>query len=215
MPLGNREVGSKDQENGRKKYLTQTRILSQDAAGTLYITDMATAPVIPQVSVEDYEMTPVLFERYEYVDGLLTPRSRPTRKHSLLQGWLAFLFYQHYSSLVHGPELHSKISNTGWRIPDYAVWHRQAADDQQYAYAPLLLTIEIRSPDDRWSEMLRKFEDYHEWGVPFCWLFDPEHERAWTYHRGEDFNEVTAKESILAGEIELALAEVFSVLHGK
>ncbi len=174
---------------------------------------MATAPVIPQVSVEEYERTPSLFKRHEYVHGQLLEKPSPTIKHSVLQGWLSVLFYKHFSSLLHGPELHSKVRESTWRIPDFAVQRRGIVGNEKFAYAPLLLAVEIRSPEDRWSESFGKCEDYHEWGVPFCWVLDPESERAWIYHRGKDLFEVTAHDNIEAGDIRLALSEIFSVLQ--
>ena len=35
------------------------------------------------------------------------------------------------------------------------------------------MAIEIVSPDDRTSETLKKFEEYHHWGVTHIWLIDP------------------------------------------
>ncbi len=176
---------------------------------------MATAPVLPQVSVEEYERTPDLFEHHEYVDGQLIEKALPTWKHSQLQLWIGALLMRSTSNLAVGSELHSKLRERNWRIPDLAVQKREITKEESYAFAPLLLAIEIRSPEDRWSEIFGKFEDYHEWGVPFCWLFDPESERAWIYHRGNDPSEVTAQDSIEAGEIRLSIPEIFSVLHSK
>ena len=174
---------------------------------------MASAPVLPQVSVEEYERTPKLFEHHEYVDGVLIEKPVPTWKHSKLQLWLGILFFKHYPQLDVGPELHSKLREGNWRIPDLAVQKPGIAEQEKYAFTPLLLAIEIRSLEDKWSEIFEKLEDYHAWGVPYCWLFDPETERAWTYHKGEDFEEVTGEQSIQAGEIQLSLEEIFSRLH--
>ena len=174
---------------------------------------MASAPVLPQVSVEEYERTPELFERHEYVDGVLIEKPVPTNKHSELQIWLGALLLKYYSWLFIGSELHSKLRERNWRLPDLAVQKLEIGRKEKYALTPLLLTIEIRSPEDKWSEIFEKFEDYHVWGVPYCWLIDPETERTWTYHKGEDFEEVTGKGQIQAGDIQLSLEEIFSRLH--
>jgi Uma2 family endonuclease len=174
---------------------------------------MASAPVLPQVSVEEYERTPELFERYEYVDGALIEKPVPTWKHSELQIWLGALLLKYYPWLSTGSEPHSKLRESNWRIPDLAIQKRELARAEKYAFTPLLLAIEIRSPEDKWSEIFEKFEDYHVWGVSYCWLIDPETERAWTYHKDEDFEEVTGKGHIQAGDIQLSLEEIFSRLH--
>jgi Uma2 family endonuclease len=174
---------------------------------------MASAPVLPQVSVEEYERTPELFERHEYVDSVLIEKPGSTWKHSELQIWLGALLLKYYSWLFIGSELHSKLRERNWRIPDIAVQKREIARKEKYAFTPLLLAIEIRSPEDKWSEILGKFEDYHVWGVPYCWLLDPEAERAWTYHKDGDFEEVTGKGHIQAGDIQLSIGEIFSRFH--
>jgi Uma2 family endonuclease len=176
---------------------------------------MASQPVLPQVSVEEYERTPELFERHEYVDGVLIEKPVPTWKHSKLQLRIGVLLSRDCPQLDIGSELHSKLRESDWRIPDLAVQRPEISEQEKYAFAPLLLAIEIRSPEDKWSELLKKFESYHAWGVPYCWLFDPEAERAWTYHKNEYFEEVTNKGLIQAGDIQLSIGEVFSIFHNK
>ncbi|MFL6462984.1 MAG: Uma2 family endonuclease [Bryobacteraceae bacterium] len=85
---------------------------------------MAIAPVLPQVSGEEYERTPELFERHEYVDGVLIEKPGSTWKHSELQIWLGALLLKYYSWLFIGSELHSKLRESNWRIPDIAVQKR-------------------------------------------------------------------------------------------
>ena len=174
---------------------------------------MASAPVVPQVSVEEYERTPELFERHEYVDGVLIEKLVPTWKHSKLQTWLGILFFKYYPQFDVGSELHSKLRERNWRIPDVAVQKPEIGNTERYAFTPLVVAIEIGSPEDKWSDLLKKFEDYHAWGVPYCWLLDPETERAWTYHKDSDFDEVTGKSHIQAGEIQLSIEEIFSRLQ--
>jgi Uma2 family endonuclease len=171
---------------------------------------MAAEPASVSIPIEEYETTPDLFEHHEYIDGVLIEKPAPTWKHIRLQSWLGVLFWKYYPSLAVGPELHSKVRKTAWRLPDFAVQRREIADSERYAYQPLILAIEILSPDDVLSKVLEKFEDYHKWGVPYGWLFDPERERAWTYHKGEFFEEVTKQPFINAGDIQLSIEEVFS-----
>jgi Uma2 family endonuclease len=44
-----------------------------------------------------------------------------------------------------------------------------------------LVAIEIVSPDDRYSELTHRLEDYRRWGVPHVWLVDPELRRLYEY----------------------------------
>ena len=174
---------------------------------------MATLPASSQVPVEQYQRTPELFDRHEFVDGRLIEKALPTRRHSLLQGWFSVLFWRSYPSLQAGPQLHSKLRQSLWRIPDFAVQTHEAAAGEVYAVVPLLLVIEILSPEDRLGDVQSKMREYRTWGVPYCWVFDPENERAWTLGRSNDLEEVTGRESITAGDIQFGLSEIFSVLH--
>ena len=40
--------------------------------------------------------------------------------------------------------------------------------------------VEILSPDDRMSDVLKKLEEYRAWGVPHVWLADPHTKRLFT-----------------------------------
>jgi Uma2 family endonuclease len=174
---------------------------------------MATEVVSTYVPIEAYEGDPDLFNRYEYIDGVLIEKPVPTWKHIELQGWIIALLLKYYSpQLSVGPELHSKVRETAWRLPDVAVQKKEIARSEEYGFTPLLLAVEIRSPEDKLPKLIEKFEGYHEWGVPYCWMFDPEREKAWTYHKGEDFERVIG-DKITAGDVNLPLAEIFSIFH--
>ncbi len=175
--------------------------------------EMATVPLSAQVSVEEYEQNPALFERHEFVHGCLIEKPVPTWKHSKLQIWLGALLLRHTRGLAIGSELHGKVNKTIWRIPDVAVQVESIAENEKYALAPLLLAVEILSPEDSFTELQNKLREYHVWGVPFCWLFDPENECAWTLHKDAKLDEVSSQEYIRAGEIQVPVAEIFSVFH--
>jgi Uma2 family endonuclease len=49
------------------------------------------------------------------------------------------------------------------------------------ATEPAILCIEILSPEQRLGEMLAKCEQYHAWGVPYCWMIDPGKGSAFRY----------------------------------
>ena len=85
---------------------------------------------------------------------------------------------------------------------------------QQHPYPidPVLLCVEILSPDNRVGAMLAKCEEYHAWGVPFCWVIDPEKQTAWQYpFRGEP-EHIAQAGTLTAGELSVSLQELFSDL---
>ena len=75
----------------------------------------------------------------------------------------------------------------------------------------VLLCCEILSPEDRLGTMMAKCEEYHEWGVPFCWIADPVKRTAWEYHAGAEPVRVT--QMLSAGEYVIGLDELFSAIN--
>jgi len=156
------------------------------------------------VSVEDY------FHRTEkpyceYVDGVLYPKAMPTKLHALAQYMLLVLLRRQGVEAL--PELTVRLSPTQFLIPDVA-----AAPILQSPYPtdPVLLCVEILSPEDRVGAMLAKCEQYHAWGVPFCWVVDPEKQTAWQYHSGAEPEHVNQGGTLTAGELSVHLQELFA-----
>jgi hypothetical protein len=56
--------------------------------------------------------------------------------------------------------------------------------------------------------MLAKCEEYHAWGVPFCWVVDPVKHTAWEYHSASE--PVRAPATLRAGELSVNLEELFA-----
>ena len=79
-----------------------------------------------------------------------------------------------------------------------------------YPTEPVLLCCEILSPEDRLGALLGKCEEYHAWGVPFCWVIDPIKRTAWEYHAAAEPVRVTS--TLGAGEVSVSLKELFSAI---
>jgi Uma2 family endonuclease len=158
------------------------------------------------VSVEDY-LRRTEKPYCEYVDGVLYPKAMPTKLHALLQKILMRLLdRQGVESLS---EVHVRLSPTKFLIPDVI-----AAPTIQSPYPtdPVLLCVEILSPDDRIGALLAKCEEYHAWGVPYCWVVDPEKRTAWQYHSGGEPEHIAHAGTLSAGQLSIRLEELFSEL---
>ena len=162
---------------------------------------MSTLTLVP---VEEYLRLSEKPNR-EYRDGVLYPKAMPTKLHSIIQRVLITLLQNQGATPY--PELTLRISATKYLVPDVAV-----ADDfpGHYPTEPVRLCCEILSPEDRLGTMLAKCEEYHAWGVPFCWVIDPVKRVAWEYHAGGE--PVRAAAALRAGAIIISLAELFSAL---
>jgi Uma2 family endonuclease len=138
----------------------------------------------------------------EYRDGVVSPKVLATKFHSIIQRDLMMVLERQGVRVF--PELTVRISPTRYLVPDVAV----AGDfPGPYPTEPVLLCCEILSPEDRLGGMLGKCEEYHAWGVPFCWVIDPVKRTAWEYHPAAEPARVTAE--LRAGELSANLEELF------
>lgn len=139
----------------------------------------------------------------EYRDGVLRAKPMPTKLHGLVQFTLVLLLRRLGLDAV--PEVTLWLSPTRYLIPD-VIAAKSIADP--YPVEPVELCCEILSPEDRLGAMLAKCEEYHAWGVPYCWVIDPVKQSGWEYHAGA---EPVRVESVLnAGQTTIQLAELFA-----
>jgi Uma2 family endonuclease len=156
------------------------------------------------VSVEDY-LRRTEKPYCEYVDGVLHPKAMATTLHALIQTLLIRLLGpQGVYALC---EVHVRLSPTKYLIPDVIATSKL---EHPYPTAPVLLCVEVLSPEDRVGATLAKCEQYHTWGVPFCWVIDPEKQTAWQYHAGNQPERVQSGGTLTAGELSVRLEDLFS-----
>jgi Uma2 family endonuclease len=114
----------------------------------------------------------------EYVRGELIERAMPTKIHAKL----VYLLSRRLPDQVHGfVEFRMRLQEGVFRIPDLAVF-RDEPDD--FPATPPLVAVEVTSPDDRLSEILRKCEEYRAWGVPNIWVIESEMRKFYVYTAG-------------------------------
>jgi len=106
-----------------------------------------------------------------------------------------------------GSEVTVQVSPTKYLVPDVVA---APVLQSPYPTEPVLLCCEILSPEDRLGAMLSKCEEYHAWGVPFCWVIDPVKRTAWEYHSGGEPERAAA--TLRGGDISASLEELFSAL---
>jgi Uma2 family endonuclease len=161
----------------------------------------------PLVSVEQY-LRRTEKPNCEYKDGILYPKPLATTAHSYIQAESARLLSEQGAIAL--TELTLPLRPKRFLVPDVTVVRRI---ERPYPTEPALLCIEILSPEQHIGEMLAKCEEYHAWGVPYCWLIDPEKKTAWEYHSDGEPVKVNANGALRAGELGIALPELFSGLN--
>ena len=161
------------------------------------------------VSVEDYLASGVK-PTPEYREGILRPRSMPSLLHSLVQHFLVVLLRQ--MGLAAFQELTVRLSGTRYLVPDIVVAERFEGD---YPSTPPEICIEILSPGDRPGGTLAKCEEYHAWGVPYCWVIDPVAAVAWEYHKGQGPVHVDRSGTLHAGAVGVQMDELFRLVEAE
>jgi len=144
----------------------------------------------------------------EYRDGAVSAKAMPTKFHAIIQ--YALLMLLRAQGVQALPELTVRISPTRYLVPDVCV---SGDFPGPYPTDPVLLCCEILSPEDRLGAVLAKCEEYHTWGVPFCWVIDPDKRIAWEYHSGAE--PVRVAETLRAGSLSVTVEELFSALEPK
>jgi Uma2 family endonuclease len=156
------------------------------------------------VPVEDYLR---LTEKpnCEYRDGVLYPKAMPATFHGILELMLGLALRK--LGLQAAAEVTVRLSATRYLVPDVVA---APVLQNPYPTEPVLLCCEILSPEDSLGTTLAKCEEYHAWGVPFCWVIDPLKRIGWEYHAGGEPVRVVGE--IHAGEYSVNLEKLFSAL---
>ena len=130
---------------------------------------MATAILIP---VSEYLGTSYQPDR-DYIDGEIRERNVGKWEHARVQWLLARWFGNHESEweITGGTEQRIQVAPTRIRIADLAVLTPGPQPD--ILTEPPLLVIEILSPDDTYSELQERCQDYLTMGVENVWIIDP------------------------------------------
>ena len=148
----------------------------------------------------------------EYDDGVLTQKPMPTLNHSLIQSRLVQYLLNEYPAFVASTELTVHLRAGRYLVPDVAL-QQKAHLQRPYPTKPIPLCVEVLSPDDRFSDVLAKCDEYHVWGVPMVWIIDPERRLAWEYGAAEQRpHEIPEGGTLAASPVAIPLAELFAIL---
>ncbi len=177
---------------------------------------MAAAAVTVPVSLYEYlhsDYSPDM----DYVDGVLEERNLGENEHSDLQSELITLFRVHREEwkVKAFVEQRVQVSPTRYRVPDVTVMPASWKRTPIITDAPLLC-IEVLSPEDRFSRIRARCEDYFRMGVPEAWIFDPAKRE--TLVLRPDGSMTTHREGSLKLDgtaIEVPLGAIFGVLDAE
>lgn len=174
---------------------------------------MATLPNSEELwTVREYLRTSWSPDR-EFVDGRIEERNLGEKEHSILQGYLTFLFNlkrDEWGVKVF-PELRTQTKARNFRVPDVLVV-RAGEKFERYVTQPPLIAIEILSPEDSMTAMQAKAAEYRQFGVEHIWIIDPEPRIAYRY-TGSALEQVQSGELTVPGTpIRVVVSEMFAEL---
>jgi len=117
---------------------------------------------------------------YEYWSGEAVQKSMPTTLHGLIQAVVMSLFTDlGYRS---ASEVTLRIDSNYEPVPD--VIADAAPLQQPYPTRAFALVVEILSPDDPFSLVLRKCRLYERWGIQRILVIDPDTRVVWSFENG-------------------------------
>jgi Uma2 family endonuclease len=138
------------------------------------------------VSVEEYLNTSYEPDM-EYVDGELVERNLGTQDHAdlaaILSDYLREFRQSHSWKVFVDVRLLVNAAMNKHRIPDVLVLKRPYTKGQVVVDIPLV-TIEIKSPEDTFDDILEKCFEYSTLGVRNIFVVDPDHRRAFVFADG-------------------------------
>jgi Uma2 family endonuclease len=107
---------------------------------------------------------------YEYWAGEAVQKAMPTVLHSVVQAEVTALLWS--LGFKSGPEIRLKLAPEYEPVPD-VIAMEGAWPSLSYPTEPFEIVVEILSPDDSFSSVLRKCRLYEKWGIRRILVVDP------------------------------------------
>ena len=165
---------------------------------------MATAT---RMSVEEYLHCFEWDPDAEYVNGEVTERPVGEKSHSKWQGAILKWFWLHEQEwrLLGYPELRVQVSTANFIVPDVLLLDENAPDEEIVTKPPVAV-FEVWIPENRMSDMMRRFAMFAAMGIKEIWLVHPE-TAVWTRWEGGQMLRQT-RFSLPARDVEFDMAEL-------
>jgi Uma2 family endonuclease len=93
--------------------------------------------------------------------------------------------------------------------------HERLAQVQSKSFLDVCpeLIVEVMSPDDTWSEVQDKLEEYFAVGAKLIWVADPKRQRVHVYRSLTDLDVLSVQDTLTGGEVlpgfQVTVAELF------
>jgi Uma2 family endonuclease len=110
----------------------------------------------------------------EYVDGVIEERPMGEWNHADWQAAVVEFFRNRRAewNIRVAPELRVQVSPDKFRVPDVTILDRNQPVEQIITHPPIAV-IEILSPEDSVSRMLKKLREYQQMGIQTILVLNP------------------------------------------
>jgi Uma2 family endonuclease len=133
------------------------------------------------VPAEEYLST-VYRPDCDYVDGVVEERNVGENDHAYVQKRLILFLsgLERALGIYVVQEQRIQVAATRYRIPDTCIMLGGRPTEPIFTTPPLIC-IEVLSPEDRFSRLQQRIDDYIRFGVREVWVVDPKTKRAWVH----------------------------------
>jgi Uma2 family endonuclease len=180
---------------------------------------------LPLVSLAEFLAMPEAKPAYEFIDGVIYQKPMPQGKHSIIQRELTFALDRPLRDKKVArayPELRCTFGDRS-TVPDIAVirWERIPRNaDGSVSNAFLLApdwTIEILSPDQGQTKVVKNIMHCLNYGTQMGWLIDPDERTVFVYQPKQEMEIFDENQEKLlmpgfASEMQLTVGELFDWL---
>jgi Uma2 family endonuclease len=162
--------------------------------------------------------------RAELVKGELVRMAPTGHAHGYIEFNFGGILYAFVRGQKLGRVLGGEVGIYTQRDPDTVrgadvafISNERLAQVQSQSYldvAPELI-IEIMSPEDRWSDVMEKLEEYFAIGVQVIWVADPRRQQVYVYRSLTQVERLTVEDVLSGGDLlpgfQVSVAELFGV----
>lgn len=177
------------------------------------------------ITLDEFLQLPETKPANEYIDGKIITKPMPQGKHSTIQGELvpAINTVVKPKRIARAfPELRCTFGGRS-TVPDIAVlaWNRIPRDENgEIANAFLIApdwTIEILSPDQSQTKVIKNILHCLKYGTQMGWLIDPLEKTVFVFHPKQETQVFDEPDALLpvpgfAGELQLTVGDLFAWL---
>lgn len=166
------------------------------------------------MNVDEYRHTSFNGPDCEYLDGEVVERNVGEIPHRRIQAEFAHLLMQMEAALGIQAMIAIRIPITArrFRVADVAVWRGGNIGDR-IPHVPSFLVIEILSPEDRFTRMHPKIQEYLGIGTEWIWRVDPEERKAISYSQSNPAGTLCEVLRTVNPGIETPLGAVWEALN--